>query len=143
MTKGSADKGESHRAPENHFVLKRLRAWWNSRSTKPLGDLLVVEFDDAQVRVRVLRDLEAEWNQTFQWSHITRVCFKDGGMLSSDLVYVSLNDRQEPAVVPTEARGGPEFFGALCDRGYFPENVWRRAVGDTGGGLHCWPPADS
>jgi hypothetical protein len=57
--------------------------------------------------------------------------------------YVSLSDRQKPAVVPTEARGGHEFFGALCDRGYFPESVWRRAVGDTSGGLHCWPPADS
>ena len=86
-------------------MLKRLQAWWNSRSRKPLEELLSVEFDDAQVRVRVLRDLEAEWNQTFQWRHITRVCFKDGGMLSSDLVYVSLNDRQAPAVVPTEAAG--------------------------------------
>jgi hypothetical protein len=70
------------------------------------------------------------------------VCFADGGMLSSDLVYVSLNDREKPAVVPTEARGGPAFFGALAERGYFPEHVWRRAVGDTSGGLHCWPPAD-
>ena len=25
---------------------------------------------------------------------------------------------QKPAVVPTEARGGHEFFGALCERGY-------------------------
>jgi len=123
-------------------VLKRLQAWWQSRARKPLGDLLVVEFDDAGVRVRVLADLDAEWNQTFHWSDITRVCFKDGGMLSSDVVYLSLNDRQKPAVVPTEARGGHEFFGALCDRGYFPEKVWRRAVGDTSGGLHCWPPAD-
>ena len=48
-------------------------------------------------------------------------------MVSSDVVYVSLNDRQKPAVVPTEARGGHEFFGALCDRGYLPESVWRRA----------------
>ena len=124
-------------------MLKSLWAWWNPRAGKPLGELLVVEFDDAQVRVRVLADLEAEWNQTFQWSNITRVCFKDGGLLSSDVVYVSLNDRQKPAVVPTEALGGPQFFGELCHRGYLPESVWRRAVGDTSGGLHCWPPGDS
>ena len=61
------------------------------------------------------------------------LCFEDGGMLSSDVIYVSLNDRQKPAVIPTEARGGHEFFGALCHRGYLPESVWRRAVGDTGG----------
>ena len=123
-------------------MLKRLQAWWNSSGRKPLDELLAVEFDDAEVRVRVLEDLQPEWNQTFRWTHITRVCFEDGGMLASDIVYVSLNDRQKPAVVLTEARGGHEFFGALCDRGYFPEHVWRRAVGDTSRGLHCWPPAD-
>jgi hypothetical protein len=123
-------------------MLKGLKAWWNSPARKALVDVLVVEFDDAEVRVSVLADLEAEWNQTFQWRNITRVCFEDGGMTSSDVVYVSLNDRQKPAVVPTDARGGHDFFGALCDRGYFPESVWRRAVGDTGGGLHCWPPTD-
>ena len=90
----------------------------------------------------LLMGLQAVWNQAFRWSAITCVCFQDGGMLSSDLVYVSLNDREKPAVVPAEARGGHEFFGALCDRGYLPEKVWRRAFGDAGGGLHCWPPAN-
>jgi hypothetical protein len=92
-----------------------------------------VEFDDQTVKVRVLAELEPEWNQTFQFSDIRRVCFEDGGMFSSDIVYVSLHDREKPAVIPTEAAGGHELFGALCDRGYFPERVWRRAIGDTSG----------
>jgi hypothetical protein len=91
-------------------VLKSLKSWLNSCSRKPLDELLAVEFDDVEVRVRVLTDLEPEWNQTFRWTNIIRVCFADGGMLSSDAVFVSLNDRQKPAGVPTEARGGPEFF---------------------------------
>ena len=70
-------------------MLKRFQAWWHSRARKRLEDVLSVEFDDADVRVRVLADLDAEWNQAFQWRNITRVCFKDGGMLSSDVVYVS------------------------------------------------------
>jgi len=105
----------------------------------PLQELLVVEFDEQEIRVRVLAELEDEWNQTFAWSNIRRVCFKDGGMVSSDIVYVSLRQPDKVCTVPTEARGGNEFFGALCEKGYFPEAVWRRAVGDTGGGLHCWP----
>jgi hypothetical protein len=35
------------------------------------------------------------------------------------------------------------FLGALCDKGLFPEAVWRKAVGDTSGGKHCWPRASS
>ena len=124
-------------------MLETLKAWFASRPRVRLADVLAVDFDDAEVRVRVVSDLEPEWNQTFRWGDITRVCFKDGGMLSSDLVYVSLGDRPKPAVVPTEARGGHEFFGAVCERGYFPEHIWRRALGDTSGGLHCWPPANS
>lgn len=66
-------------------MLKNLKAWWRSRSRKPLEEVLVVEFDDAEVWVSILTDLDPEWNQTFRWSNITRVCFKDGGMSSSDV----------------------------------------------------------
>ena len=117
-----------------------LKKWVKSRRRRPVQDLLAVEFDDKQIRVCVLADLELGWNQTFLWSDITRVCFKDGGPWSSDIVYVSLSDREKVAEVPIEARDGHKFFGELCSRGFFPENVWRKAMGDTSGGLHCWPP---
>jgi hypothetical protein len=120
-------------------MLEKLRAWLKSRQPKSLSELLIVEFDDETVSVRVLADLEPGWNQNFRFADIKRVCFEDGGVFSSDVVYVSLTDREKAAVIPTEAGGGHELFGALCDRGYFPEPVWRRAVGDTSGGLHCWP----
>lgn len=105
----------------------------------PLNELLAVEFDEREVRVKVLAELEAEWNQTFTWDNIRRVCFKDGGMTSTDVVYVSLREPDRVCTIPTEAKGGHELFGALCEKGYFPEAVWRRAVGDTSGGLHCGP----
>ncbi len=111
-----------------------------ARGPRRLEELLVVEYDDVEVRVRVLSELEPGWNQTFRWADIKRVCFKDEGLWQSDTVYVSLGDREKPAVVPTEARGGHVFFGALCERGLFPEHVWRKATGDTSGGMHCWPP---
>ena len=125
------------------WALARLKAWLQARRPRRLNELLIVEYDDVEVRVRVLRELESGWNQTFRWADVRRVCFKDEGMWQSDTVYVSLSDREKPAVVPTEAEGGHVFFGALCERGLFPEQVWRKAVGDTSGGMHCWPPHES
>ncbi|HUR41964.1 MAG TPA: hypothetical protein VM240_12445 [Verrucomicrobiae bacterium] len=121
-------------------LVASLKQWWKSRQGRPLQELLAVDFDDKEIRVRVLADLEAEWNQTFLWSDITRVCFKDGGILSSDIVYVTLRDCEKVAQVPTEAKDGHKFFGELCERGLFPEEIWRKAAGDTSGGMHCWPP---
>lgn len=124
-------------------LLARFKAWLKARQPRRLDELLIVEYDDVEVRVRVLGELEAGWNQTFRWADIERVCFQGEGMWQSDTVYVSLRDREKPAVVPTEAKGGHFFFGAVCDRGLFPEQVWRKAVGDTSGGMHCWPPHES
>lgn len=123
-------------------MLERIKQLWKSRQPKPLNQLLKVEFDEEQVTVRVIAELSSDWNQTFLWQNIRRVCFKDGGLFSSDLIYLSLSEREQPAVVPTEALGGSEFFGNLCNRGLFPEEVWRKAVGDTSGGMHCWPPGE-
>ena len=64
-------------------------------------------------------------------------------MLSSDIIYVSLKDPDKVMAVLTEASGGAAFLGALCERGLFPEAVWRKAMGDTSGGMHCWPPAST
>ena len=123
-------------------MIDRLAKWWKARSGKPANEMLAVEFDDTEIRVRVLEGLEPEWNQTIRWSNIRRICWKDGGISSSDLVYISQIEPDRVVVVPTEARGGHEFFGALCERDLFPEHVWRRALGDTSGGTHCWPPAE-
>ena len=60
--------------------------------------------------------VEPEWNQTVAWSNIKRVCWKDGGMMSSDIIYVTQIEPDCVVVVPTEARGGSEFFGQLCER---------------------------
>ena len=120
-----------------------LSAWWKSRQRQPLSELLEIEYDNVEIRVRVLKHLEPAWNQAFRWADITRVCFKDEGLWTSDSVLIVLSDREKPAVVPTEAKGGSEFFGALCDRGLFPREVWKKAIGDTNGGIHCWPPHEN
>lgn len=123
--------------------LVRLKSWLASRKPKKLDELLAVEFDEDEVRVRVLERLEPAWNQTFRWSEVRRVCFKDEGLMSSDNVFVVVQGREKPIVVPTEAKGGSVFFGALCERGLFPEHIWRKAIGDTSGGTHCWPPHET
>lgn len=124
-------------------VLSRFRTWIAARRPKSLDQLLSVEFDDAKVHVVVLERFEPEWNQSFRWTDIAQVCVQDGGMFSSDVVFIELRDRRDPALVLTEAKGGSAFFGALCDRGYLPEGIWRKAIGETGGGTHCWPPRET
>ena len=123
-------------------MLSRIKEWLKTRKPRPLGELLAVEFDDVGCRVVVIEELDPEWNQEFTWNRVRRVCFKDGGMLSSDIVYLSLVHPEQVVAVPTEARGGAEFFGQICDSGLLPEAIWRKAVGDTSGGLHCWPEGD-
>jgi hypothetical protein len=118
----------------------RLATWWAARRPKPLAEQLAVTVDEQAVAVRVLGDLEPAWNQTFLWSDVRRVCVTDGGLFGSDLVRVVLREPELVVTVPLEAAGGRAFFGALCDRGLLPEAVWRAAMGETGGGAHCWPP---
>ena len=125
------------------FSLQGIKAWLRSRRPTPLNELLAVEFDDACVKLRVLGKLDPAWNQEFAWADITRICFKDEGLYASDSIIVQLKDRESPVVVPSEARGGDDFLGALTERGYFPEEVWLRAMRETSGAIHCWPPLDS
>ena len=120
--------------------LRRLYEWWLSQRPKSYDQLLAVEFDDVEVRVRVIERLDPEWNQSFRWADVVRVCFKDEGLYSSDVILVELKDCEKRVAVLSEAKGGNEFFGALTERGLFPEEVWRKAIGETGGAIHCWPP---
>ena len=119
--------------------LQRLRAWWDARKPLPLNKQLAVEFDNESVRVRVLERMEKDWEQCFRWEDIVRVCFKDGGIYGSDILFIDLRNTSKPAIVLTESLGGNEFFGALCGKGFFPDHVMRAAIGETGGGMHCWP----
>ncbi len=105
---------------------------------KPLSEQLSVDFDDAQVRIRTPDGGDERWNQTFEWSDIVRVCFRDEGLDHSDLLFIELRGKPEPIIVPTKASGGSALFGALTARGIFPEEVWRNAVQHTT--IH-WPQA--
>lgn len=121
-------------------VVGFVKGWWEKRRARRLEELLKVEFDDDGVRVRVIERMPEDWNQSFRWADVMRVCYKDEGMTASDNVLLELRGREQVVVVPVEARGGAAFFGALCERGLLPEPVWRKAMGDTSGGIHCWPP---
>ena len=121
-------------------ALREVLSWLRLRRPKVQ---ISVCFDDTNISVNAAPGADTRWNQSFCWSNIRRVCFKDGGMFASDVIYISLKSPDSVMVIPTQAAGGPAFFGELCDRGLFPEAVWRKAVGDTSGGMHCWPPPES
>lgn len=111
-----------------------------SAGPPPPNECLAVTFDDQQIHIRVLAHLEPGWNATVAWQDITRVCFKDEGMLRSDLLFLTVRGREQVVPVLTEAEGAMSLLAALNERGLFPLDVWRKAVGDTSGGMHCWPP---
>ena len=106
----------------------------------PLDQMLSVEFDNDGVRVQVLSRLEHTWNQAFGWNEVTRVCYKANGCFGSDSILVQLQHCASPVVIPIDASGGSAFCGTLCERGFFPGEIWRKAVGDMSGATHCWPP---
>lgn len=121
-------------------ALERLKSAWSKLGPKKLSKCLLVEWDDATVRVRVLDRLNPEWNQDFLWTDITRVCFKDEGISKSDAILLQLREPGQWATVLTEAQGGPNFVSELVARGLFPRPMLDKAVASSGGGMYCWPP---
>src|SRR5436190_2209949 len=72
------------------WLSEHLGKLWKAIRGKPSHELLSVEFDESEIRVRAIDDsVDPGWNQTLRWSNIKRVCWKDGGMSSSDLIYIS------------------------------------------------------
>jgi hypothetical protein len=63
-----------------------------------------VEWDDKSVWVRVLDQLPSFWNQDFLWRDITRVCFKDEGVSSSDILFLEVRDRGTVAAFWVESQ---------------------------------------
>ena len=110
-----------------------------ARGPRPLGELLVVAFDETNVRVRALEEAHRSWNQECRWADVARVCFRDAGPWQSDTIYLELHDRPQPLEIPIEARGGAELLGELHARGLFPQPVFGQAIRSTDGGLYCWP----
>jgi hypothetical protein len=108
----------------------------------PTRQRFAVEFDDADIRMRVLAYADASWNQQCRWSDIVRVCFRDGGLHFTDRLYLELRDRAQPIEILLEAKGGDELLQELGRRGLFPQPVFGEAVRSTDGGMYCWPPRD-
>ena len=127
------------------------RGWQSMRQGEPPkmtseasipARVMAIDYDNEQVRVYA-RNMDPELNQTFRWDEITRVCFLDGGLQSSDILSIELRGREKPVTIFTEAQEGVGIFGQLVDRGYFPEEAWRKAVGSTNSEMTCWPPKPS
>lgn len=122
-------------------MFRAIKEWLKAKKSKPLSELLEVRFDEETIQVIVLDELEEEWNQEFRWNDILSVCFQDGGLYSSDVLYFEVQGREKPCMILTEAKGAEEFFGKLTETDeLFPEEIWREALGSTDGGMYCWPP---
>lgn len=124
-------------------VLDRIRSWLlHNRKVSPLAQWFFVTFDETSIMTKANPPGKESWEQSFKWGSIIRVCFKDEGIFASDSLYIFTTERSEAFVIPTEASGGEKLFGILAERGFFPEEIWRKAITSTDGGVYCWPPID-
>jgi hypothetical protein len=123
-------------------IISGIRAWRKKREAKTLDQWFFVSFDDEMVNIQAEPPGNEPWTQSFPWSSVIRVCFKDEGAYASDGIYVFTSLRPESFVIPTEASGGSEFFGTLVGRGLFPPELMTKAVTSTDGGFYCWPPLE-
>lgn len=105
-----------------------------------LDEQISVDFDGTAFHVHHHDGEAPPSSERFEWKDVTRVCFVDEGIHHSDLLFIEIRRREKPVLVPLEGAGGTEFFGKLCDSGLFPEEVSLKAVRETGGRAHCWPP---
>lgn len=110
------------------------------RSRTRLAEQISIDFDDTEFRVHRHDGETPASFERFEWKDVTRVCFIDAGLYNSDVILIEVRGREQPIGIPTECAGGTEFFGKLCDSGLFPEEVSLKAVRETGGRAHCWPP---
>ena len=122
-------------------MLFRLIRWLNEGPSEPyLKDWFSVHYDQTKVELAANPPRRRAWSQSFEWSTVERVCFKDEGLEASDVLYVFTSLRPESFVIPVEAKGGDEFFNELVSRGLFPAQLMKEAALSIDGRHYCWPP---
>ena len=120
-------------------MLLRFIRWLNEESTPRVENWFRIEFDEATVQAHAKPPGRKAWSQSFAWSTVERVCFKDEGGFESDGLYIFTSLRPESFVIPVEAKGGEAFFQELVSRGLFPAELMKEAALSTNGAYYCWP----
>lgn len=111
-----------------HQLFSRLNSWWDRHKPLPVNKMMAVEYDDTTVRVKVLKRLEPEWNQTFRWIDVVHTCFRDGGISEPDMLLIYVHKRDQPVVVMMEAEGAAELLRALKSLGLFKQETLLNAM---------------
>lgn len=106
-----------------------------------LDEWFAVEFDEEAVRIDASPPGRKAWQQEFRWNDIERVCFKAETFGVSDAIYVFTKTRPESYVIPTEAKGGAQFWENVIFRGLFDAELAVK-VASAEEGMFCWPPVD-
>lgn len=121
-------------------LIRRIKNWFDARKPQPLEKWFKVELSKEIVAMKVSPPGKNSWEQSFAWSSIIKVCFKDEGLNASDAYYIFTTNRPESFVIPVEASGGLEFGEELRRRGLFPDEISIKSAFSTDGGFYCWPP---
>ena len=125
--------------------MRRLRDWFRKRQTPSdsagVTSWFRVTWDAEQVHLDVEPPGHSEWEASFPWSSVSRVCFKAEGLEASDGIYVFTTLRPESFAIPTEASGGAALWNEIVKRGLFSAAL-AVAAASAVDGIFCWPPHD-
>lgn len=122
-------------------MLRWLRSLTNRKSVPPLSEWFHVAWDSRSVNLDVHPPDSQQWRASFEWSDVTRVCFKAEDPWMSDGIYVFVSGRAESYAIPIEADGGARFWDEILNRGLFDSDLATDAIRAVEG-VFCWPPTD-
>ena len=123
-------------------LLKLLRPDNTPQAALKLLDWFHVAFDDHAVQLDVSPPGTETWTAEFKWDSVQRVCFQAEGLEASDGIYMFTSDRPESFVIPTEAKGGLDFWNEVIRRGLFNEDL-AIAAATAVEGQFWWPAPES
>ena len=120
----------------------RLRRCFRREPIPPVSEWFSVSWTDDEVALDVRPPGQKPWTAKFRWKDIIRICFKAEDLGVSDGIYVFTSTRPESFVIPTEAKGGSEFWGQIIDRRLFDAELAIKAA-SAAEGLFFWPPIEA
>ncbi|MGY5852687.1 MAG: hypothetical protein RTU92_03890 [Candidatus Thorarchaeota archaeon] len=104
-----------------------------------LSDWFHVTINDEHIQLRVEPPGGKGYKASIAWKSIIRVCFIPGDFMTTDEIYIFVQERPESYVIPTEADGGLDVWNAIIEKGLFDAELAIKVASEIDGKLHCWP----